>query len=309
MTRGHAGRRRIAAALVAAAVATGLVAGSHTAAQAQAQTRARTQAPQSVAARRAAGTNAVRIVAHDGAHRMWFDTAGAPHAGRVAITLVNRGRYAHEATLARLKKGVTLARFKRTLMDDGEPAAAKLIVDPDGEITGPALIGPGLRETAYAPLHAGHYAVLCFLPGPDGMPHAMMGMIGGFRVRPRAVTTAAPHTDGTIRLTRNRILLPHGFTHGGTFKVVNTSKLAHDLSFARLRGATSLEELFGCVGQAFGTGTPIDTCPGTLAGGISDLAPGRTAYLRVRFTRGRYGYLSTDGDDFAHGMRGTFTVR
>lgn len=256
-----------------------------------------------------ANDNAVRVVAHDSASRMYFSVTGTPHAGRIAMHFVNRGRYTHEMSLARLKKDATVAQLRKAIRQpDGEKAAAKLLVNPDGEITGPALLGPGLSETVYAPLKAGRYVVICFLPGPDGMPHALMGMIAGLRVRSAAGTVAAPHTDGTVRLTNHRIVLPKNFKRGGTFAVTNTGTRPHDLSLAKLNGKTTLPQLFGCVGQAFATSTVIDKCPGTLAGGVTDLAPGRTAYLRIALARGHYGYVSTDGNDFANGLNGTFTV-
>ena len=137
----------------------------------------------------------------------------------------------------------------------------------------------------------------------------MMGMVAGMHVRAAKVHVSTPATDGTVRLTEKGITLPRGFRRGGTFKVVNAGRRAHDVSIAKLKGRTTLAQMFQCVGQAFGTGAVVDTCPGRLVGGVTDLAPGRTAYLRIHFSKGRYGYLSTDGDDYANGLRGTFTVR
>jgi hypothetical protein len=256
-----------------------------------------------------ANANAVRVVAHDNSAHMYFRISGTPHAGQVAMHFVNRGRYAHEMSLLQLKEHATLSQFKKAMQQpDAETAAAKLVVDPEGEITGPALIGPGLDETVYAPLRAGRYVVVCFLPGPDGMPHAMMGMIAGLRVRPAAGAVAAPHSDGTVRITNHKIVLPKNFSKGGTFAVTNTGTRPHSLSLAELHGRTTLVQLFSCVGQAFATSSMIDKCPGTMAGGVSDLAPGHTAYLRVSLPRGHYGDVSTDGNDFAKGLSGTFTV-
>jgi hypothetical protein len=287
-------RRRLGAALAATAVA-----GSVATAVA---------APATAATVRPSA-NAFRVVAHDNASHMYFRVTGTPHAGRIAMHFVNRGRYAHEMALLRLKKHATLAQFKKALQQpDPETAANKLVVNPDGEITGPALLGPGLSETVYAPLKAGRYVMICFLPGPNGMPHAMMGMVAGLHVRPAAGAVAAPRIDGTVRLTNHKIELPKNFKRGGTFAVTNVGTRAHDLSLAKLKGKTTLPQLFGCVGQAFGTNSMIDTCPGTLAGGISDLAPGHTVYLHISLARGHYGYVSTDGNDFAKGLNGTFTV-
>jgi hypothetical protein len=256
-----------------------------------------------------ANDNLVRIVAHDNGSHMSFTITGTPRAGRVAMRFVNRGRYAHEMTLLRLKKHATLAQFKKAMQQpDFEKAAGKLLVNPSGEIAGPAQLGPGLSETVYAPLRAGRYVVVCFLPGPGGMPHARMGMVAGLWVHATARKVAAPRTDGTVRITNHKIVLPKNFKRGGTFKVTNTGTRPHSLSLVKLKGKATLSQMFGCVGQAFATSTMIDKCPGTLAGGVSELAPGHTAYLRISLARGHYGYVSSDGNDFAKGLKGTFTV-
>jgi hypothetical protein len=256
-----------------------------------------------------ANDNLVRIVAHDSGSHMSFTVTGRPHAGLVAMRFVNRGHVAHEVDLAQMKKGVHLSDVRAALHSPkGEAAAAKLLVHPERSITGPDLLSAGKAETVYAPLHAGRYIVVCFLPGPDGMPHALMGMISAMHVLPASGRVTAPHTAGTVRINDHKIVLPKGFKNGGTFKVTNTGTRAHNLTLGRLRARTTLQTMFGCVGQAFAANKPIDGCPGWFVGGISDLAPGHSAYLRIAFPRGHYGYLSSDGNDFAKGLNGTFTV-
>jgi len=147
----------------------------------------------------------VRIVAHDNASRMSFTISGTPHAGRVAMHFVNRGHVAHEVDLAQMKKGVHLRDVRAALHSpDGEAAAPKLLVHPERSITAPDLLSPGMAETVYAPLHAGRYVVVCFLPGPDGMPHVLMGMLSALRVLPAAGRVAPPHGRAS-RPTRRSI--------------------------------------------------------------------------------------------------------
>lgn len=256
-----------------------------------------------------ANDNAVRIVAHDSGSRMSFTVTGRPHAGLVAMRFVNRGHVVHEVDLAQMKNGVHLRDVRAALhKPDGEAAASKLLVHPERSITGPDLLSPGMAETVYAPLRAGRYVVVCFLPGPDGMPHVMMGMISAMHVLPAGGRVSAPRSDGTVRITNHQIALPKNFKSGGTFKVTNVGTRPHNITLARLRGGATLGKAFSCVGQSFATNSPIDHCPVSFAGGISELEPGHSAYLRIAFARGRYGYLSSDGSDFQKGLRGTFTV-
>lgn len=257
-----------------------------------------------------AGSNTISVTAYD-KPAMHYTVSGRPQAGLVTITFKNAGDDAHEMTLAALKPGVTLAKFKAALRKpNGEKAANALLLDPHSEVTGPQIVGPGLSETATVRLAAAHYIVICFLPGEDGMPHALMGMVGELTVGSGTSTPVPPHTDGTVTLTDNKINLPDGFNRGGSFAVTNTGTKAHDFSLAKLNKAP-LPAYFQCVAGSFGKGTPIDRCPGTLAGGITSIPPGHTAYLKIApLPAGSYGYVSTEGNgaDFKAGLNGTFSV-
>lgn len=256
----------------------------------------------------AATSNQLRVEADDTATAMSYRIQGQPHPGRVRITFVNEGEVAHEMGLSLTKPGVTLDQLTAALAK-GEDEARKLLIDPDTEIAGPGILGPGLTETTTVDLAAGHYVVVCFLPATGGMPHVAMGMIGEFTVGGAPSTDPAPGTSGTVTLTDTSITVPSGFGAGGTYAVTNTGTKPHDFSLAALKDQP-LAALFQCVGQSMGKGTPIDDCPGTLAGGVTTLAPGRTAYLSLTLASGHYGYLSTQGDgaDVAAGLQGTFDV-
>ena len=166
--------------------------------------------------------NDLSVTAYD-KPTMHYAVDGHPRAGLVTITFKNAGDDAHEMALAKLKPGVTLARFKAALhAKDAEKAANALIINPDGDINGPQIVGPGLSTTAAVQLDAAHYVVICFLPGADGMPHALMGMVADMTVGSAQSAAQPPHTNGTITLTDSAIELPANFTSGGTFAVTNT---------------------------------------------------------------------------------------
>lgn len=255
----------------------------------------------------AADRNAMQVRATDYAYQI----GGSPHAGLVTMTFTNNGKYAHEMGVSKLKPGATLAQVKAAIASpDGEDAATALIDSPDAEYPVPSIVGPGLSVKVTGTLAAGHYLLTCFLPGPDGMPHVAMGMIGDFTVAPAAGSDQPPKTDGTIALTDSGITVPAGFTSGGTFAVKNTGTAEHDFSVARLNAPGTLADYFTCVSGSFAKSTPVDSCAGTLAGGVEGLDPGATAYLTVHLAPGSYGYVSTagDGKDFQAGLHGEFTV-
>jgi hypothetical protein len=241
---------------------------------------------------------------------MSYEISGSPRPGRVAITFANKGKYAHEMSLSRMRDGVTLDQLKAALAKS-EQAASALLIDPDAEITGPTQLGPGRSETVTVPLVAGHYVITCFMPGPGGMPHVMMGMIGEFTVTGEDVPAAETAVDGTVELSDKGISVPENFAHGGTFTVKNTGTKPHDFSLVALAKPGTLVPYFQCVASSFGKGTPVDKCEGTLAGGVATLQPGKDALLRIALPAGDYGYVSTQGEgaDFQAGLNGTFSVK
>lgn len=234
--------------------------------------------------------NAVRIVTTG----MNYKVRGTLRPGTAAITWVNRDDESHMMAMARLRPGVTIAALKAALATS-EDAATKLFADPPDKAWGnPALLGPGWATTVtMTGLKKGRYALVCFLTDAMGRVHWQMGMIDQLHVG-GVKRTARPASVGTIRLTDKMIRLPRHFTGAGTYRVVNTGRAPHSLSFARLSKGTSLAAYFGHVGMAMNTGGSIDGGGGVLVGGIDVLAAGRTGWVTLRLPRGRYGYLSTE---------------
>ncbi len=281
--------------------------------QPQATQPARPSAEPSAAAPATSSDNVVTIDAIDSGSSMTYKVSGSPSAGLATIIFNNKGSLAHEMGLSRLKDGVTLDQMKALVMSqapDAEQKAQALQVDPDTETGGPSILGPGLSEQVELPLAAGHYVVTCFLPDQNGMPHVAMGMIGEFTVEGSGPAAAAPTSDGTVTLTDDGITVPSGFSGDGTFQIENKGTKPHDFSIAKLADQP-LPTYFQCVAGSFGKGRPIDTCPGTLSGGVMTVQPGTSVYLTLpALPAGQYGYVSTAGDgaDFQAGLNGTFTV-
>lgn len=253
-----------------------------------------------------AATNTLSVTITDAGYRI----SGTPRPGRIDIKLANQTAHAAEFSFQPLKPGVSAAQVMNTVRTKGFGAVDKLF-SGDSDRLGfgePAIVGAhSTAETITAPVvSAGDYFAASFLPGPQGKPEALDGLVGHFSVAGEQVTAAPTATAGTISLTDRSVTLPSGFTGHGTYAITNTGHARHSLSFARLRGP--LPKLFECVGQSFGQQKPIDRCPGTLLGGIDSIRPGGTAYVVLSLSPGHYGYVSTDGNDVAHGLAGTVTV-
>ncbi len=96
-------------------------------------------------------------------------------AGDVAFTLTNTGQFPHEMVVLRLPAGMTVD----TLFED-ESNFAQV------EFIGFTFAGPGqvADPLVLVDLEPGTYTLVCFVDQPDGIPHAMRGMVTEFEVVP-----------------------------------------------------------------------------------------------------------------------------
>lgn len=97
-------------------------------------------------------------------------------AGPVAFSVTNGGAEGHEMSMARLADGTTM---DEVLAFEGDPFGEGLLTEETGQVFIPT---PGDTRVINAELEAGTYGFVCFIPGPDGAPHAMLGMAGSVTV-------------------------------------------------------------------------------------------------------------------------------
>jgi hypothetical protein len=101
-----------------------------------------------------------------------FEAPESVLSGRVTLRLSNDGDEDHELHLLRLNDGVAIHQFQQTLHQDGLDAALRL-----GEVRGHvATVPPGETSGAAVDLPEGEYVLICQLPSPDGVAHALKGM-------------------------------------------------------------------------------------------------------------------------------------
>lgn len=97
-------------------------------------------------------------------------------AGSYAFDVTNGGEAGHEAFIGKLAEGVTL---QEVLDFEGDPFAEGLVTGEVGFVLVPT---PGDTRVINAELDAGTYGLVCFIPGPEGTPHAFLGMAREFTV-------------------------------------------------------------------------------------------------------------------------------
>lgn len=113
----------------------------------------------------------VQVIATDYA----FEIPGPVSAGRTSFIMRNDGAEAHFMVLTRVLQGT----LDEALAFEGDAEAEGLVEDVgDSNIAAPG----GDEEVLTVDLEPGDYGLLCFVPGPDGTPHAFMGMVLEFTV-------------------------------------------------------------------------------------------------------------------------------
>lgn len=225
-------------------------------------------------------------------------------AGLTQILLVNHGTELHHVQLVRLLQGRTVDSLLAALRRPGPlPAWAQLAGGPNATV-------PGDSARATEVLAAGHYAVLCMIPGPDKMPHFTKGMIRPLEVAaPAAAAPAEPAADVELHLKDYDFVLSTPLTAGAhTVRVVNDGPQPHEVVLAALAPGKSVQDLLAWVDGGM-KGQP----PAKPLGGVTGLAPGRHALWNLTLVPGNYGLIcffpGPDGREHAaHGMMKQFTV-
>lgn len=118
---------------------------------------------------------------------------GTIEGGVVTMRFTNTGKELHEYALGKLAARTTLAELRRAIAAQDEGGFQKLLSDVGGV---PAL-SPGEEIAITRELEPGTYALLCFLPSPEGTPHVVKGMLASFEVEGRG-EAVLPKTDAVI---------------------------------------------------------------------------------------------------------------
>jgi hypothetical protein len=227
-------------------------------------------------------------------------------AGAVTLHLINHGKELHQAQIIRLEDGKTVADFAKAMQKNGPaPSWAKWVGGPNG-------IAPDQEANTSTALTPGHYAVLCVIPGLDGVPHMMKGMIQPFEVT--AATGAAsdelPAADDTVRIADYTFTETQPFAAGHrTILVQNIGPQVHELVLLRLAPGKSTAD-FGKWAEQGMKGPP----PAMPLGGVGAMDKGGSGVFTADLTPGEYGFICfvpdvKDGKPhLAHGMIKQFKV-
>lgn len=107
-----------------------------------------------------------------------FDFPTELAAGPTSFVMTNAGNEVHFMVISQIAEGHTMAE---ALAFEGDPEEAGLVTGVEFE-SGIAATGGDDEEVISVDLPAGNWAMLCFVSGPDGTPHAYSGMAVPFTV-------------------------------------------------------------------------------------------------------------------------------
>ena len=241
----------------------------------------------------AAGSNNLNVKAGEYTYKV----SGTPKAGWTQINFGNAGVEYHVLGISQLKKGVTAKQLIAAFKSNDDAAADKLVVG--GVAPVPGALGPGEATTILTKLKPGHYAMICFVPAPDGTPHALHGMVDTFDVS-SAKSSLTPPKDGVIPVTisDDSITLPSaGMPKSGWVKVTNSTSVSRSFSLGRyLTPTATFEDAAAYFKTFFDNPGDVSDAPASLIGGLEGIPAGGTGYVQLKLDPSRYAAVSENGD-------------
>jgi hypothetical protein len=234
-----------------------------------------------------------------------FDLVGTAQAGLTTVKFVNAGKEPHIVAAFKLKAGKTV-NDAVPLFESEQPDAAKVAeVFDEGPSTFhglPGLVFAGNSETTITKeLQQGSYALVCFLPSPDGKSHLMQGMTKELVVAAAPKNVDALKTAGDITISDTAFATPAKMK-SGTYRVVNNGKEPHQINIVRAAAGTqapaidkAINDYFASIGK---TPTPaVPTFPFEFVGGFTDaMGPGASGIMVLDLPKGHY-LIGSESDD------------
>jgi uncharacterized cupredoxin-like copper-binding protein len=239
-----------------------------------------------------------------------FRAPSSVPAGVTTIRLVNRGTQLHHVQLNRLEGG----RSVQDMLREWKPGVPlPIFMTGDGGPTA-ALGGQTLEGTVV--LRPGRYALICWVPAPDGQLHVHKGMFTQLEVTGVEPGTPAvpalPRADVSITMLDYGYHLPRMRAGRQVIRVFNAGPQAHELVMVRLVPGRSARDAAEWAERG-----QTGAAPGVMVGGVAALTPGRVAQFTAVLTQGEYALIcfvpdQRDGRGHPHTARGMirqFSIR
>jgi hypothetical protein len=211
----------------------------------------------------------------------------------------NQGKELHHLVIARLEQGRTYDSLLVALRKQGPPPDWMYLVG------GPNAVGPGQQSNATLDVTEGHYALICFIPSSDGVPHMAKGMVAPLEVTAASGPPArVVPADVVIKLTDYDFTLSGPIKPGNRIiRVENVGPQAHELVLARLSSDKTVKDIVAWEKGGEKGAPPVDPI-----GGIAAMMPEESGQFSVNLPAGDYALIcfvpdNKDGKGhLVHGM-------
>ena len=251
-----------------------------------------------------AAANTVHIVAKDYS----FDAPATIPAGLTTLHLMNQGKELHQAQLVKLTEGKTYEDFMTAFkaMKPNTPPPSWVVL-----AGGPNAAPPGGTAESTQTLEAGNYALICFIPAADGVPHIMKGMSRGIVVTPSTAAPAAePTPTATMTLADYKFDISSPLKSGqNVVRVENAADQPHEVVVFKLPPGKTMKDF-----EAWLPVSDKQPPPAIPYGGIVGLSKGQHGFFTANLDAGDYVLVcflndAKDGKPhFVHGMVQAFKI-
>jgi hypothetical protein len=219
-------------------------------------------------------TNRIDVTMQDYA----FVAEGEVTAGPALVNFENVGEEFHHAIVGKLGEGKTLEDVQ-ALVDEGLQGPPPPWFD-DAPID-QTLVSPGQNAGIVLDLEEGTYALLCFMPDPEGQPHVTHGMLQTFDV---AAGEAEPiEADASISMTKEGADAPELPAGESFVEVTNDDEIPGEVYIVQAPGGLDPD----AVDKWFRGGQKGEP-PVTFFGGTHTFGPGESVTLRFDLEPGDY---------------------
>jgi hypothetical protein len=223
-----------------------------------------------------------------------FEAPDSLPAGLTSFHLMNTGKEVHHLVLYRLPEGHNKDSLLKAFSG---PIPSTMVM-----IGGPNPAVPAGSAEATVNLKEGKYVMFCVIPGPDGKPHVMKGMLRELTVTPSSAVVTEPVADVTVKLNDFAFDITPALTAGHhVIRVEDNGPQPHELVLVKLEPGKTAEQMAQWSEKL--EGPP----PGTFLGGVSPLTIGEVNYITVDLTPGEYAlfcFLPDAKDGKPHIMHG-----
>lgn len=203
-----------------------------------------------------------------------FDMVEEAEAGTITFDATNQGDLPHEIAFGQIEGDRTMDDVMKALEGGRPPQWFK-------DIAGVPVLSPGVSASMTRDLDEGQYIFLCFLPTPEGGPHAEEGMIRLFNLTGTS-DAEAPTPDLTITATEDGFDVPDISAGTHTIELVNDGSKPHEFAFLSYEEGMTEKD----IGKWFQSGYETDA-PALFPGGMHSIKPGTSVIVEMTFESGR----------------------